>query len=169
MKKTLLLSAIVLVSSTTFASQIVSKDLNEQRESLSENTKGKGFGPQSPRNIDDLNGKNERSFGLAPIYEKMNLCNIHFHKNAEHKGGEFTEYAGNGDGKGNNTGYKYSGNLSRSELKEFKHKELKSGDTIEVHYVYTSANVEPGATLGACLSDSISNPQLRVETQVYVL
>lgn len=24
----------------------------------------------------------------------MNLCNIHFHKNAEHKGGEFTVYAG---------------------------------------------------------------------------
>jgi hypothetical protein len=30
----------------------------------------------------------------------MNLCNIHFHKNAEHKGGEFTQYAGNGDGDG---------------------------------------------------------------------
>ena len=27
----------------------------------------------------------------------------------------------------------------------------------------------PGPTLGACLSESIMNPQLRVETQVYVL
>lgn len=99
----------------------------------------------------------------------MNLCNIHFHKNAEHKGGEFTKYFGNGDGKGNNTGYVYNGKLSEAELKPFKHKELHSGDTIEVHYVYTSADVKPGPTLGACLSDSVSNPQLRVETQVYVL
>jgi hypothetical protein len=43
------------------------------------------------------------------------------------------------------------------------------GDTIELHYVHTSAQVQPGPTLGACLSPSIGNPQLRVETQVYVL
>ena len=43
------------------------------------------------------------------------------------------------------------------------------GDTIEVHYVHSTAQVKPGPTLGACLSESISNPQLRVETQVYVL
>jgi hypothetical protein len=35
--------------------------------------------------------------------------------------------------------------------------------------VHTTAQIEPGPTLGACLSDSIMNPQLRVETQVYVL
>lgn len=99
----------------------------------------------------------------------MNLCNIHFHKNAEHKGGEFTLYAGNGDGKGKNTGYRYSGTLTKEELKPFKHSELSSGDTIELHYVHSSADVKPGPTLGACLSDSIGNPQLRVETQVYVL
>ena len=29
--------------------------------------------------------------------------------------------------------------------------------------------VTPGPTLGACLSEAIMNPQLRVETQVYVL
>ncbi len=46
----------------------------------------------------------------------MNLCNIHLHKNAEHKGGEFTTYAGNGDGHGYLTGYKYSGHLSEAEL-----------------------------------------------------
>ncbi len=37
-----------------------------------------------------------------------------------------------------------------------------------MHYVYSTAQVKPGATLGACLSKSIGNPQLRVETQVYV-
>ena len=47
--------------------------------------------------------------------------------------------------------------------------DLVPGDTIELHYVHTTAQVEPGPTLGACLADSIGNPQLRVEAQVYVL
>lgn len=166
-----LISSLLVVSSTSFAADKPVEDniIIKQRAVLAHSTEDKGFGPQSPRDIDNLNGKNERSFGLAPSYIKMNLCNIHFHKNAEHKGGEFTKYFGNGDGKGNNTGYVYNGKLSEAELKPFKHKELHSGDTIEVHYVYTSADVKPGPTLGACLSDSVSNPQLRVETQVYVL
>lgn len=106
----------------------------------------------------------------------MNLCNIHFHKNAEHKGGEFTKYAGNGDGHGYQSGFKYSGTLSKTELSPLDHEVcpsehggLQSGDTIEVHYVHSSAQVKPGPTLGACLSEAIKNPQLRVETQVYVL
>ena len=49
------------------------------------------------------------------------------------------------------------------------HGGLNAGDTIEVHYVYSSAQVTPGATLGACLNESITNPQLRVESQVMVL
>jgi len=148
----------------------------EQQANLAKNTEAKGFGPQSPRDIDSLTGENNRKFITAPAYEDMNLCNIHFHKNAEHKGGEFTSYAGNGDGKGYLSGYKYDGSLTVSELLApkgnicpSKHGALLSGDTIEVHYVHSTANVTPGPTLGACLSDSIKNPQLRVETQVYVL
>ena len=38
-----------------------------------------------------------------------------------------------------------------------------------MHYVHSSAQVKPGPTLGACLSEAIKNPQLRVEAQVYVL
>lgn len=34
----------------------------------------------------------------APPFQQMNLCNIHFHKNAEHKGGEFTAVASKGHG-----------------------------------------------------------------------
>ncbi len=64
------------------------------------NTDGKGFGPQSPRDIDQSYGVNQRVFGTAPNRSQLNLCNIHFHENAEHKGGNFTTYAGNGDGKG---------------------------------------------------------------------
>lgn len=147
-----------------------------QRENLEKNTDGKGFGPQSPRDIDSIVGGNTVSFGTAPEYTAMNLCNIHFHKNAEHKGGEFTKYAGNGDGHGYQSGFKYSGTLSKTELSPLDHEVcpsehggLQSGDTIEVHYVHSSAQVKPGPTLGACLSEAIKNPQLRVETQVYVL
>lgn len=152
------------------------KVIAEQRAMLEKNTAEKGFGPQSPRDIDSKIGSNNIDFNLSPEYTNMNLCNIHFHKNAEHKGGEFTKYAGNGDGHGYQSGYKYSGSLTIEELTETshdicpsKHGALKSGDTIEVHYVHSSAKVKPGATLGACLSESIKNPQLRVETQVYVL
>lgn len=156
--------------------QVSDQEISAQRALLAKNTKNKGFGPQSPRDIDAGAGNNSRLFSAAPASKKMNLCNIHFHKNAEHKGGEFTTYAGNGDGHGYQSGYEYSGKLSSAELvpvKEkicpSKHSSLYPGDTIEVHYVYSSAQIKPGPTLGSCLSDSIKNPQLRVETQVYVL
>lgn len=152
------------------------KVIAKQRAALAKNTKGKGFGPQAPRDIDAAAGKNARSFNAAPASTAMNLCNIHFHKNAEHKGGEFTTYAGNGDGHGYLSGYKYNGKLSAAEKKPVhgeicpsKHGALSSGDTIEVHYVHSTAQIKPGPTLGSCLNDAIKNPQLRVETQVYVL
>lgn len=152
------------------------KIVNDQRAMLEKNTVEKGFGPQSPRDIDLKTGSNNIEFNLSPEYTQMNLCNIHFHKNAEHKGGEFTKYAGNGDGHGYHSGFKYNGELTVKELTKTseeictsKHGGLFPGDTIEVHYVHSSAKVKPGATLGACLSDSIKNPQLRVEAQVFVL
>lgn len=147
-----------------------------QRAALAASTDGAGFGPQSPRDLETLTGENKRSFAAAPAYTEMNLCNIHFHENAEHRGGQFTTYAGNGDGKGYGTGFKYDGDLTEAELAPLgrtvgggEHGDLAPGDTIELHYVHTTAQIEPGPTLGACLSDSIGNPQLRVETQVYVL
>lgn len=150
--------------------------ISMQRSALAKNTEGKGFGPQSPRDIDSSAGNNKRAFNAAPASTAMNLCNIHFHKNAEHKGGEFTKYAGNGDGHGYQSGYKYSGHLTKAESKPVKteicpskHGSLSTGDTIEVHYVHSTAQIKPGPTLGSCLSESIKNPQLRVETQVYVL
>lgn len=151
-------------------------DVAAQRAALAESTKGKGYGPQSPRDLDQLAGNNERSFEDAPHYTQMNLCNIHFHENAEHRGGDFTTYAGNGDGKGYGTGFKYDGKLTEAELAPYgskvgdsKHGDLEPGDTIELHYVHTTAQVTPGPTLGSCLSEALANPQLRVETQVYVL
>ena len=172
------LCAMGIITSTSFAvmSDVSDKVIADQRANLAKNTEGKGFGPQSPRDIDTLEGENNIAFNAAPSHKEMNLCNIRFHNNAEHKGGEFTKYAGNGNGKGFETGFVYNGELSNKELKAVKSQICPSktgglfpGDTIELHYVHTTAQVKPGPTLGACLSDSIANPQLRVEAQVYVL
>lgn len=175
-------SAVLFTLSTLIFSQtVLAKNVNDsvlekQRAALQTNTEDKGFGPQSPRDIDQNYGTNLRLFGSAPNRADMNLCNIHFHKNAEHRGGEFTTYAGNGDGKGNDTGFLYNGTLSKSQLEPVDGKVcaakghgLQSGDTLEVHFVYSSAQVTPGPTLGACLADSTMNPGLRVEGQVIVL
>ena len=162
--------------STQSSAPVDDQVIARQHAMLAQNTSGKGYGPQSPRDIDSSAGSNSRAHSAAPASTRMNLCNIHFHKNAEHKGGEFSKHAGHGDGKGYQTGYLYSGQLSPAELKPVdaqicpnKHGGLAAGDTIEAHYVYSSAQVKPGPTLGACLNDAIKNPQLRVETQVYVL
>ncbi len=162
----------IIAASSSVSDDVVAK----QRENLAAQTAGAGFGPQSPRDIDSAMGNNARMFQAAPAFTEMNLCNIHMHEAAEHRGGDFTKYAGNGDGKGYGTGFEYSGELSASELAPIDmsvgtgaHGYLEPGDTIEVHYVHSSAQVTPGPTLGACLSESIGNPQLRVETQVYVL
>lgn len=148
----------------------------EQRAALAAAKDGAGFGPQSPRDIDAVEGTNARLSGTAPAYTAMNLCNIHFHENAEHKGGQFTTYAGNGDGHGTGTGFKYDGELTAAESAPLdapigagKYGDLQSGDTIEIHFVHSSADITPGPTLGACLSDAVMNPDLRVETVVAVL
>ena len=149
-----------------------------QRTVLAESIVGKSVGAQSPRDIDSVTGDNILETTTAPASTAMNLCNIHFHINAEHKGGEFTTYAGNGNGEGYNSGYKYSGTLTESESEDKgavcinEHSSLYAGDTIEVHYVYSSDDVQPGATLGACLATDRAEgtqPLLRVETQVYVV
>lgn len=158
------------------ASAVGDEVISAQNAALLSATEGKGFGPQSPRDITSRAGSNARSFAPAPAYQAMNLCNIHFHAQAEHRGGEFRKFAGNGDGQGFGTGFVYSGRLSEAQKQRLdadvcvgKHGGLNAGDTIEVHYVHSSAQVTPAPTLGACLSDNLSNPQLRVEAQVFVL
>ena len=173
-------SLVILLSSNisgaTDHSAVSDEAMAAQRHMLAKNTDGAGFGPQAPRDIDAVAGSNPRVFEAAPVRTKMNLCNIHFHENAEHKGGEFTTYAGNGDGNGFGTGYKYNGDLTAAELAPFGKKvgasangDLEPGDTIEVDYVFTTAKVKPGPTLASCFSEAINNPQLRVEAQIYVL
>ncbi len=172
----LFLQACATAAHTEHHGPVSDQVIAEQRATLAKQTDGKGYGPQAPRNIDAKSGLNSRLFSPAPPSNQMNLCNIHFHKNAEHKGGEFTKYAGNGDGHGYLSGYRYNGTLTPSEAQPVhqkicpsSHGDLKVGDTIEVHYVYSTAQVQPGPTLGSCLSEAIQNPQLRVESQVFVL
>lgn len=132
-----------------------------------------GFGPQTPRDIDGHHGTNKQLFSLAPKSKNMNLCNIHFHNNAEHKAKAFSIYAGEGE-HGHGGGYqcRISKHLSKAELKKPSQKickGLKPGDTIEVHWVHSSCDIQPGAGLGSCLSKKCANPDLRVETQVFTL
>ncbi|MGE4326003.1 MAG: delta-class carbonic anhydrase [Pseudodonghicola sp.] len=131
-----------------------------------------GFGPQTPRDISNHAGTNPVTFPMAPAASAMNLCNIHTHTNAEHKGPGFSVFAGDGE----HGGYKCNGSdqLTAAELEDPTHGHggyhgVKPGDTMEVHWVYTTCNVAPGPTLGACLSDSCANPSLRVETQVFLV
>lgn len=132
-----------------------------------------GFGPQTPRDIDGMKGTNPQVFSLAPKANNMNLCNIHFHNNAEHKARDFAIFAGDGD-HGHGGGYQcaMSKKLSKAELAPTKEdicKGLKPGDTIEVHWVHSSCQITPGKGLGSCLNDKCTNPDLRVETQVFTL
>lgn len=154
-----------------------------------------GFGPQTPRDIGDRAGRNHSHFNMAPPASELNLCNIHTHTNAEHKGPGFAIYAGPGE----HGGYKCneSSSLTDRELsspdgaahaaagahggghdapadaKGGAHSGfggVQPGDTIEVHWVYSSCDVFPGPGLGSCsIPDVCLNPQLRVESQVFLV
>lgn len=135
---------------------------------------GSGFGPQAPRDLRRADGSNPVVFATAPDRSVMNLCNIHFHAGAEHQGGEFTSHAEHGHEHG--SGFRYDGTLSEAELAPVdypvgnaEHGSLKPGDTIEIHYVHSTAQVKPGPTLASCFDDAVRNPQLRVEGFVFVL
>lgn len=132
-----------------------------------------GFGPQTPRDIDQAAGENKQIFSLAPNYQSMNLCNIHFHSPAEHKAKDFS-VAASSDPTDSALGYQcqMSQLLTRAEFASSEKnfcKGVKSGNTIEVHWVYSSCDVQPGKSLNACLSEQCTNPNLRVETQVFVV
>ena len=133
----------------------------------------KGYPPQAPRDIDNPDGENRTIFSKAPNYTEMNLCNLHFHVNAEHKSYDFSVYAGDGvNGLGGGYQCNNSKNLTKRELSEPNEnfcKDVKPGDTIEVHWVYTSCETKPGKSLLSCFSGSCINPNLRVESQVFTV
>jgi len=55
------------------------------------------MGPQTPRDIASPAGLNTVTFPFAPPASEMNLCNIHTHTNAEHKGPGFSVFVSDAD------------------------------------------------------------------------
>lgn len=130
------------------------------------------MGPQTPRDISNITGTNGVEFPMAPAYTEMNLCNIHTHTNAEHKGPDFSVFVNDTD----NGGYacNETSSLTEAQLVDPMNgsgafKGVKPGDTIEVHWVHTSCDIKPGEGLGSCLSEECTNPLLRVEAQTFLL
>ena len=126
-------------------------------------------GPQTPRDISETAGLNTVTFPFAPPASEMNLCNIHTHTNAEHKGPGFSVFVDATD----NGGYacNESASLTEAELAPAPgaYAGVKPGDTIEVHWVHTTCDAQPGAGLGACVPESCTDPLLRVEAQVFLV
>lgn len=128
-------------------------------------------GPQSPRDVDQDAGENTKLFPKAPPYDEMKLCDIHFHRFAEHKASGFPTATGTG---------KYAGFACAShEPPEGAEPQADAvcedtthlGDTVEVHWVFTSCDSEGrlGPGLGSCVKGCIGDPVLRVEGRVFYL
>ena len=126
-------------------------------------------GPQTPRDIAMVDGLNMDNFTMAPDVSEMNLCNIHTHTNAEHKGPGFSIFVDDSD----YGGFACNGtdDLTEDELEPAPGAfgKVKPGDTIEVHWVHTSCDIDPGEGLGSCLSDTCTDPLLRVEAQTFLV
>lgn len=126
-------------------------------------------GPQTPRDISSKHGLNPVVFDRAPAATEMNLCNIHTHTNAEHKGPGFSVFVD--DSVHGGYACNETADLTDAEREplEGAFKEAKPGDTIEVHWVHTSCDVAPGEGLGSCLSETCTDPLLRVEAQTFLV
>lgn len=127
------------------------------------------MGPQTPRDISSVAGLNTDMFQMAPPASELNLCNIHTHTNAEHKGPGFSVFVDDSD----YGGFACNGtdDLTEAELAPAPgaYGKVAPGDTIEVHWVHTSCDIDPGEGLGSCLSDTCTDPLLRVEAQTFLV
>ncbi|MCB2182266.1 MAG: hypothetical protein KQH63_09595 [Desulfobulbaceae bacterium] len=134
-----------------------------------------GAGPQAPRDIDKHSGTNSVVFEMAPEISDMNLCNVHFHRNAEHKAAAYSTFVKDGEHSGWACQDPAPGRLEHEHAEYNGCQGIAEGDTIEVHWVYTTCDItSPGVTpmgggLNACMTTTCSNPELRVEAEVFVL
>ena len=124
-------------------------------------------GPQAPRDIDETSGENPVRFAEATPAVARRLCDIHFHKNAEHRARAYDTPAD--DGAAGFVCTEWTRDRHAGETAPHGCEGVELGDTIEVHWVYTTCNVEPAPSLLSCFSDACANPQLRVEAQVFFL
>ena len=178
MRKLLLTSTIAALALTACSSDVKSdapvsvKEVVKETVAASKTDLCTDMGPQTPRDIASVSGKNLMDFAMAPASSEMNLCNIHTHTNAEHKGPGFSVFVNDSDYGG--YACNDSANLTAEELTDPSggngaFGKVKPGDTIEVHWVHTSCDITPGEGLGSCLSDTCTDPLLRVEAQVFLV
>ncbi len=127
------------------------------------------MGPQTPRDIGSAAGLNTVTFPFAPPASEMNLCNLHTHTNAEHRGPGFSVFVSDAE----DGGYACdaAADLSEADLAPAAgaYGGVEPGDTIEVHWVHTTCAAMPGEGLGACVPETCSDPLLRVEAQVFLV
>lgn len=168
-KTTLILSVAALGLTACTATESTKTDMADKPEmaSASEDL-CLTMGPQTPRDISSKTGLNTTIFDVAPASTALNLCNIHSHTNAEHKGPGFNVFVNDTD----YGGFACNGteDLTAAELAPYEgndYGKVVPGNTIEVHWVHTSCDTEPGESLAPCVS--CDNPALRVETQVFLV
>ncbi len=141
--------------------------LAEQRAQLSENTQGKVWsaGTTWSRFIQGLTSACSL---MRRIHQRWTYVIFTFIK-MRHKGGEFTQYAGNGDGKGFQSGFKYTGKLS--EARTEAHSVMIFVRVTMVHFILVilhrsalcvlSSLVDRSETLGCVFQWlTITNPRL---------
>jgi hypothetical protein len=164
---------LVLLISAALVSNIYAAE--NKHETPKEDNRCIGAGPQAPRDVDKLAGTNSVVFNVAPAIDDMNMCNIHFHRNAEHKAAAFSTFVEDGSNSGWACQEPAAGRLEKEHVEYNGCEGIAEGDTIEVHWVYTTCDTEAegvspmGGGLNACMTTSCSNPQLRVVAQVFVL
>jgi hypothetical protein len=120
-------------------------------------------------------GTNAVVFEMAPSIDDMHLCNVHFHRYAEHKAAAFSTFVEDGSNSGWACSEPDPGRLSEHHAIYKGCEGIAPGDTIEVHWVYTTCDIVSegviplGSGLNACLTTACSNPQLRVVAHVLLL
>lgn len=126
-------------------------------------------GPQTPRDILNTAGENPVRFSKALPVTRLRLCDIHFHRYAEHKIPGTVAATPPGEG----FVCRQSSEGAQEAAKEGDPRKVCESvelfDTVEVHWVYTSCNVEPAPGLESCLSPACVNPELRAVGQVFYL
>jgi len=154
-KMTLIMGISTLGLAACTSTDMAEKDMSDKVEMASASGDlCTTMGPQTPRDITSKVGLNTTMFAMAPPSTEMNLCNIHTHTNAEHKGPGFSIFAGATD----DGGYQCNEtpNLSTAELAPYtgprSYEGAEPGDTIEVHWVHTTCDTLPGEGLGNCVA-----------------
>ena len=148
---------------------------HDELEGVKQENRCIGAGPQAPRDIDSSAGSNSVQFTPAPAINDMSMCNIHFHRNAEHKAAAYSTFVEDGSNSGWACQEPAAGRLEQEHAEYNGCEGIAPGDTIEVHWVYTTCDITTegvspmGGGLSACMTSTCTNPQLRVVAQVFVL